>query len=769
MATMASGMPTQQQMMQHPDIKAGVQYMCCMVPLDERGLPQAQLPAGAVPIGRGQVPTGSAGGSGMVPIGQLPSGIQQLNGNQIAGMNGGNVTITQLPVSGATFGPQGGGNNNMMFNNNGSGMGGQGSRPGRGRSPQGRGRPSGGGPSFGGGDNTFYGQMGNNQGGGMGMGGPGSGMGGGMMGGPGGGKGGGMGGGMMGGKGGPMQSDRDWNGVRRGPSPRARQTPLLFSNVRDGPRGEGAQEERRRLGASSPTGRHRDAASPTTRADGKEVWRPSFERSGSLPRRPPSLDRAGSPTAARPFSKERRQSAERNSGNRSPSRRASQEPRRGKSFGPAARTGGSQPSEFWQHRLASGEVAHVWFIADQESLFQAISVLNCLRQAVVTSWDLQGINLAQGGQLCLAQLAFHDGTNQNCYLFDILQLGDHFQGLMSFLQNPQVSKLVYDANTHSKILAQHFGIAIAGVFHAQAAYEMLASRPSNNLVELLTWCGKAPPLMMHEVKMIGLAPELWSHRPLARDTLAFAVQSICALHSAGYVLWERLCTVGGSQNAHNFLQGSQQKLQQATQQGFSIRQTGIYHDRYDPELDNWLARRHGKVSAALPKLNNMPDARAPVSAVREGDSPRTASWRAAVAQLQEVTRPELGGARQRSSSPTLTRWLERRHNLPETEGEVQPRHINRASSMPPSSELLKAKVEEQVGGAAAMEALRHSLTLEGLAGDGRTWAEILDEEKTLEAEKNSEEELFKTLQNEDRARIAQAEREQKSSKKKTKK
>merc|ERR1719512_310326 len=89
------------------------------------------------------------------------------------------------------------------------------------------------------------------------------------------------------------------------------------------------------------------------------------------------------------------------------------------------------------------------------------------------------------------------------------------------------------------------------------------------------------------------APELWSHRPFAKDTIAYAVNSICSLHSAGYVLWERLCTMSGQSSAHHFLQGTQLRLKQASMEGMSERQQGVFQDRYDPELNNWLARRHG--------------------------------------------------------------------------------------------------------------------------------------------------------------------------------
>merc|ERR1719277_2155929 len=91
--------PTQTQTIMHPDMKAGVQYMCCMVPLDERGQPQAQLPTGSVAIGTGQVPTGAGGGpNGIVPISHLPSGIQAISGGPLANITGGAVPIGQLPV-----------------------------------------------------------------------------------------------------------------------------------------------------------------------------------------------------------------------------------------------------------------------------------------------------------------------------------------------------------------------------------------------------------------------------------------------------------------------------------------------------------------------------------------------------------------------------------------------------------------------------------------------------------------------------------------------
>lgn len=459
-------------------------------------------------------------------------------------------------------------------------------------------------------------------------------------------------------------------------------------------------------------------------------------------------------SATRQNSIEQRHSAERRHSmdeRHSAERRTSAE-RRPKPFGPTAQMT-PQVSQFWQHELPSGETAQVWFVADGGYLTQAVYQLSCLKPDTVTAVDMRGLNLSAGGTLCLVQVAFRAGTNLNCFLFDILQLGVSFQAVMPFLQNGQISKLMYDAPTHAKILAQQFGITLAGVFHAETAYEMLAVKQPVSMVDLLQWCGKASSVLKAEALMMERAPELWSHRPLAEDTLAFAINAVCILHAAGYVLWYRLCNKLGQSTAQMALQVSEQRAQAAAAAGWAVRQAGVHQDRYDPELDKWIAQRQGLQAGTL---SGAPQPYAPSPAVRAGDSPRTASWRATVAQMQSRPSTELG-SRQRSSSPTLQSWLERRSAARRSDDHK----VHRASSLPPPKSTF-------VGGGAAVPSMSPTLTagiepfrlgfhLDSLASDGRTWAEILEEEQAREAEKDSEEDLFKQLQQEEQRRLVQAE------------
>jgi len=425
--------------------------------------------------------------------------------------------------------------------------------------------------------------------------------------------------------------------------------------------------------------------------------------------------------------------------------------RRPKSLGPGIRPQ-VQVSEIWQHRLPSGGNVQVCLVADQQMLNQAAYRLNMLRPETVTAMDFQGINLANGGRLCLGQIVYHDGVNLNCFLFDMIQLGDSFQVLMPFLQNGQVSKLIFDVQ-HAKTLAQQFGITLAGIFLAPCAFEMLASRPASTMIDLLEWCGVAPPFARSEALMMERAPELWSHRPLAKDTLVVGVQSICYLHAAGHVLWMRLRSTCGPNAGHMVLNNSHTRVQTVAAVGWQLRQAG--QDAPDPELNDWLARRFGKpdTSTTEPEVADNYELN---TAVREGDSPRTASWRATVAKVQgsssrAVSRSAGEPSRQRSSSPTLESWIARRNAV--FKSGDQPK-VHRATSLPPRpSEFIKDN-ESFKPTSPTMEPFRMaSLNLDQLAGDGRTWAEMLDDERA------GEDALFKDLQKEEQRRLAQAEGE----------
>mmetsp|Transcript_118425 Transcript_118425/g.342414 ORF Transcript_118425/g.342414 Transcript_118425/m.342414 type:complete len:715 (-) Transcript_118425:395-2539(-) len=545
------------------------------------------------------------------------------------------------------------------------------------------------------------------------------------------------------------------------------------------------------------------------RAGSKEPWRPSRPyplpvspsragRSSLSPQRPSSVVRRTSVdrrlSAERRVSAERRKSTERRS---SAERRLSNERRfnaerarlvrgssmermppgggRAKSVGPTAyrRSGsvfaernyereprggqGVQLSEFWPHKLPNGNQVQVWIVADQGQLNQAAYRLNYL-QTTVAAVDFQGVNPQGGGRLSLCLVVFMDGNSMNCFVFDLLQLGESFQALTPFLQSTTVSKLIYDVPTYAKLCAQQFGISLASIFHAQSAYELLVGQQAGSLIELLEWCGVAPPQARAEATMMERAPELWGHRPLAKETIISAVHSVSFLHSAGYVLWNRITENGGQRSANMVTQASQQRVQEAVDAGWQLRNQGIQatDQRYDPELDSWLARRFKARTEDAPVL--------PEGVVRAGDSPRTASWRATVAQMQPGGhRSKSRGfspGRQRSESPSLEGWIAARNQVKGTEQvsatTTAPR-AHRATSLPPrSANTREHQPPSPLMTPGALETMRMGLQLEALKGDGRTWAEILEDEQATE-EKDADDDLFKQLKEEDRRRLAEAE------------
>lgn len=541
----------------------------------------------------------------------------------------------------------------------------------------------------------------------------------------------------------------------------------------------------------------KDGSGDPARPRSKEPWRPSRPyplKTSSLSPSPKMAERRHS--AERRFSAERRSSAERrgsadrrHSLDRLRSMRTSSVergfrslPQRSKSVGPTAfrrsgsivverdrerdhrpdRNQGVQLSEFWMHKLPNGNPVQVWIIADHGHLNQAAYRLNFLRPETVAAVDFQGVNLQSGGKLSLCLVVFHDGVCLNCFVFDLLQLGEHFRALMPFLQNNTVSKLIFDVPTHAKLCAQQFGITLAGVFHAQSAYELLVGTSANSLIDLLEWCGTAPPQARAEATMMERAPGLWAHRPLAQETIINGVHSISFLHAAGHVLWTRLCKFGGQQSAHTVTQTSQQRVQAAAAAGLQLRNQGIQAGTNvdDPELDTWLARRFGKGSPP----EDMPR---PENIIRAGDSPRTASWRATVAQMHPNRSKSRGPSqsRQRSESPSLDTWIQQRNQIKGTDegGPTEPK-AHRASSLPPKRSpdaVQTASDREFKPNSPMLDAANLHLSyeqLESLKGDGRTWADVLEEEQntqgqnTQEEEKDADEELFNQLRQVDARR-----------------
>lgn len=230
--------------------------------------------------------------------------------------------------------------------------------------------------------------------------------------------------------------------------------------------------------------------------------------------------------------------------------------------------------------------------------------------------------------------------------------------------------------------------------------------------------------------------------------------------------------MGGQRSAQTVTQTSQQRVQAATNAGWQLRQKGITagEGQHDAELDSWLARRFGAGASGGARDKPAEEGPPPEGVVRAGDSPRTASWRATVAQLQPHRSKSraLSQSRQRSESPGLDSWIARRNQVKGTDDVATSKEpkAHRASSLPPKrSEFINSASDRGikpssplVGPASAMEALRMGLQLDSLKGDGRTWAEILeDEQATQEDEKDADEDLFKTLQQEEKKRLAQAE------------
>lgn len=306
------------------------------------------------------------------------------------------------------------------------------------------------------------------------------------------------------------------------------------------------------------------------------------------------------------------------------------------------------------------------------------------------------------------QVAFWDGGGLQCFLFDIMQLGEHVGALSQFLQNADTPKFIFNAQLASQVLAHKFGITVAGVIDVGTAYQMLNNgQPLANLMDYLEWCGVALPGARAEWQKMDRNPELWAHRPSARPTLNYAVQGICSLHASYPLLSSRLVSFFGPTSLEMVENLSNQLVRVHATAGWSCRNAGLWigeqgvpKEDGDAELDDWLSKRFSKGEGAAgrrtasPEKLGLPDL--PVTAVRAEDSPRTASWRAAVAQLAAPST----ATRQRSASPTLETWIARRNAARTSSREPDDqRRARRAASMPAEREPRRdAKGKERDGG-----------------------------------------------------------------------
>lgn len=433
-----------------------------------------------------------------------------------------------------------------------------------------------------------------------------------------------------------------------------------------------------------------------------------------------------------------------------------------------------QASQWWPHTLPNGQQAQVFLVADQQALAQAVSRLSFQGPRSLTALDIQGVNLrAAAGRLCLLQVAFWDGGGLQCFLFDIMQLGEHVGALSPFLQNTYTPKFIHNAQLAATVLAHKFGITLSGVIDVGTAFQMLhEGQPLTSLMDYFEWCNVAVPGQRQEWGRMDKTPELWAHRPLARPTLSYAVQGICTLHATYPLLSSRLCSGFGPSAIEMLANMSHQLVQVHATGGWACRKQGLWIGEQsaqknpdDADLDDWLTKRFGKKAAGAQNRRSSPEksiratkaTELPVTAVRASDSPRTASWRAAVAEIEA---PEVVQSRQRSGSPTLESWLARRTQVKSSDPEQKSK---RASSVPaPRSAAQNQKAAEDASHPrwAAQSPFGIGMP-NGMRdwsvdpNDRRPWAEIIDADDR--EVKEDEEDIFGQLQEQERQRLAQAE------------
>jgi len=241
------------------------------------------------------------------------------------------------------------------------------------------------------------------------------------------------------------------------------------------------------------------------------------------------------------------------------------------------------------------------------------------------------------------------------------------------------------------------------------------------------------------------------------------------LHHASAVIWRRLAYAFGPTVFNMVANASRQRAEMAAAAGWACRNAGLWTAEQDyakedsgekeKELDSWLARRFGKKEGAPPvaSIRAASAARAasadrgplPDRAFRQGDSPRTAAWRCVMAQM-DPDRPE--PSRQRSMSPTLETWLDRRGSVKKPKDSAS----RRASSLPGNGQDRGRSDQKEEYSTAPLRPLGFD-TLEH-----KRWTDIQDEEKAKEEDVEDGDEIFEDLKQMDRQRLKQAELSSKS-------
>lgn len=577
-----------------------------------------------------------------------------------------------------------------------------------------------------------------------------------------------------------MPVSQDWESLRRPSSPGVRRPrPSPIATAEKGPEGSPPAAERPTGGPrASPFASAKpvdikekdnneekkpDPPAPQLGNQAQQPWRPANrggsplrgDRPGSPEGRAASGDfREGSPAGRMPSPGGARGASPRRGVSpwrgMSPRRGASPMGRRAGSVGrfQASVQQGTQLSNMWPQTLANGEQVTVFLIADPSALETAVRRLGQVTSDTMFALDCQGVDLrAASGRCALLQLAFRDETGVQCFLFDYIQLGETVSQLTPFLTN-KYSKIVHDTQTYAGMFAHHYGIKLQGVIDAQWGYETITGHPLYCQNDLLEWCGVAPPGWTDECAKMEKNDMWWLDRPLAQPAVRFAVQGVCSLYHTSPVLWQKLSANFGSTALQKIMSASSQRVEMAYSAGWACRQAGLWVGEHgfphgtigqpepdDPEMDTWLAQRFGErhrpaeraAKRAASVRAHSQEQHLPADAVRECDSPRTASWRAAVASIN----PEaLGPARQplgrtRSRSPELDDWLSQRTKAKLGGEAVTPRRHRSVPPPKPSGSpqptTKGASDDTEVG-----RPMRPFILEER---DDRAWAEILADEQ----------------------------------------
>eukprot|EP00026_Physarum_polycephalum_P002441 Phypoly_transcript_02447.p1 GENE.Phypoly_transcript_02447~~Phypoly_transcript_02447.p1 ORF type:complete len:756 (+),score=77.56 Phypoly_transcript_02447:1-2268(+) len=190
-----------------------------------------------------------------------------------------------------------------------------------------------------------------------------------------------------------------------------------------------------------------------------------------------------------------------------------------------------------------------WFalIEKFKHLREAIQFIRACPKLAV---DCEGVALSKTGKLCLIQVSATSAKgDQYTIIFDIVcleklpEFKEVCDSLASFLQDPNILKVMHDARQDCSALFHQMSITVNNIFDTQIAYRMICEIKRGTSTYSADECGRIGlnPLLQkygfppHPTKdqiharMHKTGSDFWKIRPLAKDLIEYMIEDVVTL------------------------------------------------------------------------------------------------------------------------------------------------------------------------------------------------------------------------------------------------